>query len=183
MLNFKKVKTYAENRIMNEYSNHYPKEIFDGLVVSVSSGSFGACLLSISYENGNPHKLATVDNKYVANYSAIDSVISDFVVRNYELIAGRYYEEHQKEQKKGLKCVLEIYNDKKKINEIIFTDCERVKSEVVKIVIAEKRRGVRTTYKPKPYSQDMDIVQRWSREEAHTTTDIKYVYHFYNLDY
>lgn len=183
MLNFKKVKKYAEERIENNYKAYYPCEIFEGLTVSVSSGSFGACLVSLTYENGNPHNLCEIDSKYISNYNALDGVISHFVIRNYELIAGRYYEQHQKEQKKGMKCILEIFNNNKKVNEIIYTDSEQVKSEIVKIMIAEKRRSVRTTYKPKPYTNDIDIVEKWTREEAHTTTNIKYLYHFYNLDY
>ena len=183
MLNFEKVKKYTRERLDKDYRNYYPKEIFEGLTVSVCSGSFGACELSLTYENNNPHNLREVNYQHVSNYAAIDSVISHFVIRNYDLLASRIYEKHQKEKRKGMRCVLEIFNDREKVNEIIFDDPEDVKSELVKIIIAEKRRGTRTTYKPKPYTNDIDIIERWTREEAHTTKNIKYVYHFYNLDY
>lgn len=182
-LNLEKVKKYAAERIEKEYKRIYPHEITDFLTVSTCGGSFGSCLLSLTYENDNPNKLNEVECKYVSNYNAVDGVISRFFVRNYDLMACRVFERHQKEKEKGLSCVLEIFNDSEKVNEIIFDDPESVKSELVKIIIAEKRRGVRTTYKPKPYTQDMDIIERWTREEAHTTKNIKYVYHFHNLDY
>lgn len=181
-MNYRKVEQYTAERL-NRYRNQYPAEIFEGLKIEASSGSFGVCLLTITYENGNPHNLATIESQYVGNYNAIDGKVSDFVIRNYHLILERYYVEHQKEKAKGMSCRLEIFNDSQLVNVLEFTEPEQVKSELVKIVIAEKRRGVRTTYKPKPYSQDIDIVERWTREEAHTTTAIKYVYHFHNLDY
>lgn len=183
MLNFQKVENYTREKLKKDYAPYYPKEIFEGLKVEAFSGSFGACLLSISYENDNPHKLNELDAVYVSNYSKLDGIISHFVIRNYDLIASRVYEKHQKEKGKGMRCVLEIFNNREKVNEFIYTEPEEIKSQLVKIIIAEKRRGVRTTYKPKPYSQDMDIIEKWTREEAHTSANIKYVYHFYNLDY
>ena len=182
MLNFRKVENYTAERI-NLYKDNYPKEITEGLKAEAHSGSFGACLLCIKYENGNPHNLAEVDYKYIARYSDIDAIISHLITRNYGLLAAKYYEKHREEQKKGMTCHLEIFNDSQKVNEFYYTDSEQVKSELVKILISEKRRGTRTTYKPIPYSNDMKIIQKWSREQAGTTCSIKYVYHFRNLDY
>lgn len=183
MLNFQKVENYTREKLEKEYAPYYPKEIFKGLKIEASSGAFGACLLSISYENNNPHKLNELDFEYISNYDKLDRVISHFVIRNYDLIASRVYEAHQKEKAKGTRCVLQIFSDNKLVNAFEFNEPEQVKTELVKIIISEKKRGTKTTYKPIPYSNDMRISQRWKREEAHTTADIRYDYYFYNLDY
>ena len=175
-MNFKKVNNYLQAKA-EEYRPYYPAELFEGLEMSASSGSFGACLISLK------NNYFSFDSVYVGNYSAIDRKISEFFTRSYDRIASKAYEEEQKENKKGLYCKLEIFNDNKIVNTIEFKTAREVKSELVKIIIAEKRRGTRTTWKPIPYSNDMTVIEKWTREEAHTTTNIKYVYHFKNLDY
>ena len=175
-MNLKKVNAYMAQRL-ETYKSCYPAEIFEGLEFEASGGSFGHTLITI---NG---KYATVSASYVSNYSAIDGKISDFVIRSYQNMAEKVYRAEQEENKKGLYCKLEIFNDNKIVNVIEFKTAREVKSELIKIIIAEKRRGTRTTWKPIPYSNDVTVVERWTREEAHTTTNIKYVYHFKNLDY
>lgn len=181
-MNLENVKNYTIKKL-ESYTSYYPAEIFQGVKVETSGGSFGSCLLTITYDNGNPHNLATINYRYVGNYSAVDSLVSDFVVRNYELMASRVFEKHQKEKAKGLYCKLEIFNNNDLVNVFEFTEPEQVKSELVKILIADKRRGTKTTYKPVPYTNDIKIIEKWSREQAGTTCNIKYIYHFKNIDY
>lgn len=178
-MNFKKVEAYTVARLA-EYRDTYPEEITKDLKISADSGSFGACLLSIESPDSRAY---SVHHRYVPNYAAIDALISDFVIRNYHLITDRAYQEKKKENARGMYCKLEIYNDNKLINIIEFKEAAAVKNELIKIIIAEKRRGVRTTWKPFPYSNDLRVIEKWTREEAHTTTNIKYIYNFKNIEY
>ncbi len=164
-MNFKKVNNYLQAKA-EEYRKYYPVELFEGLEMSASSGSFGACLISLK------NNYFSFDSVYVGNYSAIDRKISEFFTRSSDRIASKAYEEQQKENKKGLYCKLEIFNDSQKVNEIEFTTAQTVKSELIKILIADKRRGVKTTYKPKPYSNDMTIIQKWDKESAHLSHNV-----------
>lgn len=175
-MNFDKVRKYLEEKA-EEYRTCYPAELFEGLEMSASSGSFGACLITLK------NNYFSFDSVYVGNYSAIDRKVSEFFTRSYDRVASKAYDAEQKENKKGLYCKLEILNDNKIVNVIEFKTAREVKNELIKIIIAEKRRGTRTSWKPIPYSNDMKVVQKWTREEAHTTTNIKYAYHFKNLDY
>lgn len=175
-MKLEKVNAYMAQRL-ETYKSCYPAEIFEGLTFEASGGSFGHILISLE------NKYATVSSAYVSNYSAIDGKISEFIIRSYQNMAEKVYREEQEENNKGLYCKLEIFNNNKIVNVIEFKTARAVKSELVKIIIAEKRRGTRTTWKPIPYSNDMTVIEKWTREEAHTTTNIKYVYHFKNLDY
>lgn len=175
-MNFEKVRKYLEAKA-EEYRPYYPAELFEGLEMGASSGSFGACLITLK------NNYFSFDSVYVGNYSAIDRKISEFFTRSYDRIASKAFYEIQKENKKGMYCRLTIYNDNKIVNVIEFKTAQEVKNELIKIIIAEKRRGVRTTWKPVPYSNDLKIVEKWTREETHTTTNIKYVYDFKNIDY
>ena len=175
-MNFKKVNAYMLAKL-EEYKACYPSEIFEGLEVGVSGGSFGSCLITLK------NSYMSLDCVYVGNYSAIDYKISDFIIRSYERLAERAYRREQEENKKGMYCKLTIYNNNKVVNELEYKTAQEVKDQLIKIIIAEKRRGVRTTWKPVPYSNNLKVVEKWTREEAHTTTDIKYVYDFKNIDY
>ena len=178
-MNFKKVEAYTIARL-EKYRDNYPKEITEGVTVEVSSGSFGACLLTIKHSD---KRFYSFEARYMSNYSAIDKAVSDFVITNYNLLTERIYREYQKDQALGMYCKLEIFNNNKLVNTIEFTEAQAVKNELIKIIIAEKRRGTRTTWKPIPYSKDLKVIEKWSREEAQTTTNIKYIYHFKNIDY
>lgn len=175
-MNFKKVEIYIWAKLA-EYKDNYPAEIFEGLEVEACSGSFGACLIYVK------NKITSISHEYVGNYAAIDEKISRFVCRCFDVICERAYWREKKENDKGMKCTLYIYNDNKLVNTIEYKTAAEVKSQLVKIMIADKRRGVRTTYKPKPYSNDITIIEKWSREEAGTTCAIKYRYEFINIDY
>ena len=175
-MNFKKVNNYLQQKA-EEYRPYYPAELFEGLEMSASSGSFGACLISLK------NNYFSFDCVYVGNYSAIDRKFSEFMTRSYDRIASKAYEAQQKENKKGMYCKLTIYNDNKIVNELEYKTAQEVKDQLIKIIIAEKRRGVRTTWKPVPYSNNLKVVEKWTREEAHTTTNIKYVYDFKSIDY
>ena len=175
-MNFTKVRKYLDQKA-EEYKKYYPAELFEGLEMGANSGSFGACLITLK------NNYFSFDSVYVGNYSAIDRKISEFFMRSYDRVASKAYEAQKKENAKGMYCKLTIYNDNKIVNIIEFKTAQEVKSELIKIIIAEKRRGVRTTWKPVPYSNDLKVVEKWTREEAHTTTNIKYVYDFKNIDY
>ena len=82
-----------------------------------------------------------------------------------------------------MKCVLKIYNDDKLVNTIEFNETEQVKNELVKILIADKRRGVKTTYKPIPYTNNMRIIEKWAKEQYGLTHNTKYEYMFYDIEY
>lgn len=45
-MNFKKVNNYLQQKA-EECRAYYPAELFEGLEMSASSGSFGACLISL----------------------------------------------------------------------------------------------------------------------------------------
>ena len=175
-MNFNKVRKYLETKT-EEYKKYYPAELFDNLETGASSGSFGACLITLK------NNYFSFDCVYVGNYSAIDRKVSEFFTRSFDRLASKAYYDQEKENKRGMSCKLTIYNDNKIVNIIEFKTAQEVKNELIKIIIAEKRRGVRTTWKPVPYSNNLKVIEKWTREEAHTTTNIKYVYDFKNIDY
>lgn len=175
-MNFKKVENYVREKL-ETYKECFPAELFDGLEMSTHSGSFGACLLSLK------NNYYSISAEYVGNYSAIDQKISYFITRSYERLTSKIYEEQKKEDQKGMYCLLEIYNDNKKVNTFEFKHAKDVKNELIKILIAEKRRGVKTTWKPIPYSSDMKVIQKWSKESAGLSHDTKYIYSFKNIEY
>ena len=82
-----------------------------------------------------------------------------------------------------MKCILKIYNDKTLVNTFEYTSDEEVKSQLVKILIADKRRGVKTSYKPIPYTNNMRIIEKWSKEQYGLTYNTTYEYMFYDVDY
>lgn len=175
-MNFKKVEAYMKAKI-EEYKEYYPTEIFEDLKIGVGGGSFGACLISLK------NNFYSFDCSYVGNYSAIDGKISDFIVRSYERLAEKAYQREREENKKGMAYKLTIYNDNKIVNTLESSEARTVKNELIKIMIADKRRGVKTTYKPIPYSNNMTIIQKWDKETAHLSHNVKYVYEFKNIDY
>jgi len=87
------------------------------------------------------------------------------------------------EAKNKLSGKLEIYNDKTLVNTIEFESDNEVKDQLIKILIADKKRGVKTTYKPIPYTNDIEIVQKYNKTKYHLKYDTKYVYEFKNIDY
>lgn len=180
-LNFKKVKNYIAEKLEKEYKNYYPAEIFQDLQIEVNGGSFGSCLISIRSNAGKA--LYSVDYSYVRTYADIDAKISDFVIRNYERIAEKVYREYKKECEKKMSYKLTIYNDGKVVNTIESEDPRVVKSEFIKITIAEKRRGVKTRWIFDPYISKVRIVQKFDRERYGLTNNVKYEYIFNNMDF
>jgi len=111
MLNFNKVKNYIIDKLENEYKRYYPEVITSDLKVSVNSGSFGACLISIEKQGESKHDFYNLHFEYVANYSDIDKKISDFVIRNYERLAEQVYRQYKNQSTTEM-----LYNSKLKYN-------------------------------------------------------------------
>lgn len=177
-MNFKNVKNYTEKKLQ-ENEAYYPAEIFQGVSVSVNSGSFGRCLLTIKHPN---YKMFSFNMEYVGNYKGIDHLVYEFVHRNYERLAFDVWDQLQTEKKKGTRGHLSIYRDGVLVNEIFFNDPLKIKNELIKILMADKKRGVKTIYKPIPYSNNLKIIQKFNTAET-SGANYKYVYEFLNIEY
>lgn len=175
-LNREKVEKYLAQKI-EHYKAFYPQIVEQGITTKVDYGSFGACLISIK------GALWNIDYRYVSNYSAIDGQISEFFVRSQGILEQRAYQREVEDNKKGMSGTLHIYADGKLVNTFEFKEARAVKNELLKILMSDKRRKVKTTYKPLPYSNDIKIIQK--RDNIGTTLHqkYKYVYHFKNIDY
>ena len=175
-MNLEKVKNYTLERIEKDYKCYYPKEIFNNLEISTSGGSFGRCYLFITNEYGG------TGERFVNTYADVDAVISDFVLRASHNYYYKIYKQYAEEQKKGMTYELNIYCDDKLVNTFKSDDSRVVKNELIKILISDKVRCVKTTYKYLPYtSTDLKIIQRWDNNG--TGHKYKYVYMFKNIDY
>lgn len=121
-LNYKKVEQTAREQIEKE-RNYSPAEIFEGVEVKTSGGSFGACLLTIE------GKYSSVSAKYISNYLNLSNVVSDFISHSYFNFVGRFYEANKGE---GEKYTLEITNSKAgRVNLITCVNPLKVYSELV----------------------------------------------------
>lgn len=175
-LNREKVKKYLAQKI-EHYKAFYPQIVEQGITTSVDYGSFGACLISIK------GALCNIDYKYVSNYSAIDGQISEFFVCSQGILEQRAYQREVEDNKKGMSGTLHIYADGELVNTFEFKEARAVKNELLKILMSDKRRKVKTTYKPLPYSNDIKIVQKWDNIGTTLHQKYRYVYHFKNIDF
>ena len=174
-LNKKRVLAYISAKI-EHYKSFYPDVISKGIETSVSYGSFGACLITI--KGG----LWDMSDKYVSNYSAIDDKISDFFTSSQRVLEQQAYNREQEDNKKGMSGTLRIYADGELVNTIEFKEAYAIKNEILKILMADKKRGVKTTYKPLPYSNDIEIIQKWEKSET-LHQKYKYINNFKNIEY
>lgn len=175
-MNLENIKRYTTQKITNEYFKVYPQAIFENLKINVSSGSFGWIHLSIE------SNYAATGDTYITRYAQIDKLISDFVLRATHRLYYDAYKEYEAENKKRMSYELTIYCDGKIVNKFNSNNARIVKNELIKILIAEKVRNVKTTYKYMPYTNtDLKIIEKFA--DNGTGHAYKYVYIFRNIDY